>query len=164
MRSLKLFGLICSAALMSCKSDKPQWSGPLAAVTDSVTAGIALTCRPSEFSGKYGEFRFAEPPFRLCEGLRADTALSIASGANHRVVWVSRSWKASDGQSAAHVELVQKLSSRWGAGRMCPQSDDHAVRENVRWAASGYNLGVAKIDSSDVAWGYSLGPIDCHRG
>jgi hypothetical protein len=42
--------------------------------------------------------------------------------------------------------------------------DDRAVRENDRWASEGYNLGVAKIDSSDVAWGYSLGPIDCHRG
>jgi hypothetical protein len=155
---------ILFAGLVGCESKPPEWSGPLAGVTDSVTAGVTLTCRPSEFSGKFGEFRFAQPPFRECEGSKADTGLSIASGAGHRVVWVSRSWQPSTEQSLAHHDLVQTLESKLGPGKMCPQSDDQAVQENVRWAGEGYNLGVAKIDSSHVAWGYSLGPIDCHRG
>jgi hypothetical protein len=155
---------ILFVGLIGCDARPPEWSGPLAAVTDSVTAGVMLTCRPSEFSGQYGEFRFAQPPFRQCEGSKADTSLSIASGADHRVVWVSRSWRPSAPQNMAYRGLVQALESTLGPGQMCLQSDDRAVRENVRWAGEGYNLGVAKIDSSDVAWGYSLGPIDCHRG
>ncbi len=154
--------LLLSITLLACGPERPQWSGPLAAVTDSVSVSVNLNCRPLDFSGQFGEFRYAKPPFLHCVGRRADTAFVIVSGAAGRIVYVSRSWKASGGQAPDYDRLLAVLSADLGPGRLCPQSDDLAVRDNRGWAGAGYHLGIAKIDSAELGLSYSLGPIDCH--
>src|SRR5678816_2225206 len=111
-----------------CIRDR-DWSGPLAAVADSVARGIKLTCHREKFQGQYGEFRFAQPPFYFCQGMKADTFLSIALGKDDRAVWVERLWQAPNQQRTSHEALVRALSAHLGEGDMCPQSDDLAVRD-----------------------------------
>jgi hypothetical protein len=132
-------------------------------VTDSVARDVRLVCHREKLFGRFGEFRFAEPPFRYCQGMKADTSLFITVGKANRVVSVGRLWQAPGQQGANHTALIHAISMKRGPGKMCPQSDDLAVQSNVRWAGADYNLGVAKIDSAGVEWDYLLGPIDCHR-
>ncbi len=163
-RPMKPYKLLASlGALLAAACGPEPWTGPLAAVADSVLAGgLSLDCNREELQAQVAEFRYAEPPFNYCQGSKGDTSVFVTYGAERRVIWVNWQWRPDDGQTAAYELLLERLEAQHGPSHLCPQSDDLAATQNRRWQAPGMNFGVVRLFEDRVGLGYVLGPIDCH--
>ncbi|HEX5831616.1 MAG TPA: hypothetical protein VFY16_11590, partial [Gemmatimonadaceae bacterium] len=116
--------------LTGCRT-LPARTGPLAASTDSALgANPRLDCQRFPFRGS-GEYRFARPPFGVCQAWVADTSLSLHIAEDGRVVIVARAWRNRDPE-VAYRRIHDGFAARYGPGYLCPPSDV-PVAEERRW-------------------------------
>jgi hypothetical protein len=153
----------CGWKVLAGCENLPAFSGPLAGAADSALASGVLEYCIALGAPRWGEFRFAaDSSFVACRGSTADTIVDLTLGGAGTVVAVRRQWQPPVAVQAHHT-LVAELVSVYGAATACPQSDELAVTDNVRWEDARTNWGVSLLDSTSVVVDRLLGPIDCHR-
>jgi len=160
------FPILATIALSwftACQPGHGSFSGPLAALADSVLSFASdARCGPVRPLGATDRRDTAAKASQACTS-SGDTTVVVEYDDAGRVVVVWREWMTHQSTDSVYSVLLARLKRSYGEPQDCVRKNDHRLPHHVFWNATEYHPCLATTIYGAVSLSYGLAPPVCDK-